>query len=387
MKPVIGSIHWPSGIDEQLFLNEIWQKKPLLIRQAFPDFATPLPADELAGLSLEPDTTGRIITQDDNGAFSLEHGPFEEDRFTTLIGNQWSLLVTDVEKHIPEFIAYLQPFRFIPDWRIDDLMISYAPDGGSVGAHVDEYDVFLLQASGVRTWRIDARSDIAHQMRSDGDLKTLANFEPTDEWDLAAGDMLYLPPGMAHHGIAKGDDCTTWSIGFRAPRLPDFVARVSELLSEQMAQQHRYTDGSMEPACPGEISRQSIQRFKTVWESATQLNDADFSRLLGTWLTESTSLAPASAMPEGAITTDLLDSNEKIILQKAPFCRFAWIAQPSHAATLFADGTALPCSLDFATSLCASEQWFEVVPARLNDTDLDVVNTLIDTACLLPDSA
>ena len=384
MSSEVGPIQWPSGIDEQHFLNEIWQKKPLLIRQAFPDFVTPLPADELAGLSLEPDTTGRIITQEDNGAFALEHGPFDEDRFATLTGNQWSLLVTDVEKHVPQFIAWLLPFRFIPDWRIDDLMVSYAPDGGSVGAHVDEYDVFLLQASGVRTWRIDARSDTAHQMRVDGDLKTLANFEPTDEWDLIAGDMLYLPPGMAHHGIAKGEDCTTWSIGFRAPRLPDFIARVSELLSEKMTQQHRYTDGRMKPARPGEISRESIQRFKSIWETATQLNDADFSGLLGIWLTESTSLAPPAVMPEGELSTDFIYSNEAITLQKAPFCRFAWIERSGHAATLFADGIAMPCSLDFATSLCASEQFFDIVPAKLSETDLGVLQKLTDSACLLP---
>ena len=151
----IGPIQWPSDIDECIFLDQFWQKKPLLIRQAFPDFVTPLPADELAGLSLEPDTSGRIIVRDSNGAYTLEHGPFAENRFATLTDNQWSLLVTDVEKHIPEFIAYLQPFRFIPDWRIDDLMVSYAPDGASVGAHVDDYDVFLLQASGKRRWLIE----------------------------------------------------------------------------------------------------------------------------------------------------------------------------------------------------------------------------------------
>ena len=385
MSSDVGRIHWPPGIDEHLFLDEIWQKKPLLIRQAFPDFSTPLSADELAGLSLEPDTSGRIITQDDNGTFTLEHGPFDEDRFATLTGNQWSLLVTDVEKHIPQFIGYLQPFRFIPDWRIDDLMVSYAPDGGSVGAHVDEYDVFLLQASGVRTWRIDARSNTAHQMRTDGDLKTLANFEPTDEWDLVAGDMLYLPPGMAHHGIAKGDDCTTWSIGFRAPRLPDFIARVSELLSEQMAQQHRYTDGSMTPARPGEISQESIQRFKTIWETATQLKNEEFDRLLGTWLTESTSFTSTTVSPEDASTEELLYSNNTITLHKAPFCRLAWIELSENTVTLFADGMAMPCSLEFATSVCASEQWVDFVPAKLNETDLGVLHKLINSACLLPD--
>lgn len=378
----IGPIQWPSDIDECIFLEQFWQKKPLLIRQAFPDFVTPLPADELAGLSLEPDTSGRIIIRDGNGAYTLEHGPFAENRFVTLTDNQWSLLVTDVEKHIPEFTAYLQPFRFIPDWRIDDLMVSYAPDGASVGAHVDEYDVFLLQGSGVRTWRIDARSDTVHQLCTDGDLKILADFKATDEWDLTAGDMLYLPPGMAHHGIAKGDDCTTWSIGFRAPRLPDFIARMAELISDQMSPHLRYTDGPMNPSNHGEISQQSIQRFKAIWDHTTQLGDDDFARLLGSWLTESSALAPPGNST--ATATAPVISGDTTVLQKAPFSRFAWTAQSDTAGTLFADGTAVPCSVDFARCVCSAQLWVDIAPSELTKTDTNALKTLTNMGCLLP---
>lgn len=386
------TIQWPEGIDQRRFLDEYWQKKPLLLRQAFPGFITPLPADELAGLSLEPETNGKLIIQDDQGAYHLEYGPFDEDRFTSLTGNQWSLLVTDVEKHIPEFTAFLQPFRFIPDWRIDDLMVSYAPDGASVGAHVDEYDVFLLQGSGVRTWHIDARKHVEHLMRDSGDLKLLARFDATDTWDLYPGDMLYLPPNMAHHGIAKGEDCTTWSIGFRAPGLPDFVVSLAELISEQMAAQ-RYTDGQLTPSQRGEISPDSIARFKAVWNEATQIDDAKFASLLGRWLTESNATTfggePAflNSSPE---TNPKLGSSHaaRLCVSKEPFSRFAWThaSESINQATLFVNGNSFICSVALAISLCAAEHALELEKKALTETDVALIQTLIEAGSLVVQS-
>jgi len=372
-------IHWPEGIDLQVFLDQYWQKKPLLIRQAFPEFVTPMPADELAGLSMEPDTTARIITQANNGAYHLEHGPFDEERFSILSGNQWSLLVTDVDKHIPQFSAFLQPFRFISDWRIDDLMVSYAPEGASVGAHVDEYDVFLLQASGVRTWHIDARQNVSHQMRDDGDLKILANFEPTDTWNLLAGDMLYLPPGTAHHGIAHSENCTTWSVGFRAPRLPDLIARVAELLSDQMAPE-RYTDSALTPARAGEISHDSIRRFKSIWVQATSLNDEDFANLLGRWLTESSASASSPEVFESPVADG--SCKQDMLLEKQPSSRFAWVGAAQEAATLFVDGESFACSQKFAQQLSASLHLVHLSSHQLDDDDRRTLETLVKMGCL-----
>lgn len=373
------TIHWPEGIDEHVFLKEYWQQKPLLIRQAFPDFDTPLPADELAGLALEPDTAGRIITQDDDDAYHLEQGPFDEDRFSTLTDNRWSLLVTDIEKHLPEFKAYLQPFRFIPDWRIDDLMISYAPDGASVGAHVDEYDVFLLQGSGVRTWSIDARTHTIHKMHNEGDLKILANFSATDTWDLVPGDMLYLPPNMAHHGVANGDDCTTWSVGFRAPRLTDLVSRIAELISDRMPP-NRYSDGSLAKAQHGEISNASVQRLKDIWTQATQLSDDDFSQLLGRWLTESDSLGHQEQVSD----TDHFREEDisQVSFEKAPFSRFAWVSMTDEKATLFVDGESLSCSTLFAKHLCAALHIVTFDNIDYTDQDKQAVQTLIELGSL-----
>ncbi|MFK7993668.1 MAG: cupin domain-containing protein [Granulosicoccus sp.] len=371
-------IHWPEGINERVFLEQYWQKKPLLIKQAFPGFETPLPADELAGLSLEEDTTGKLITQDEHGAYHLEHGPFEEERFAALSGNQWSLLVTDIDKHLPEFTVFLQPFRFIPDWRIDDLMISYAPRGASVGAHVDEYDVFLMQGSGVRTWSIDARQNVSHQMRTDGDLKILANFQPNQTWDLVAGDMLYLPPNMAHHGIASSDDCTTWSVGFRAPRIPDMIARLAENLSDRL-EPARYTDGALTPAAHGEICSASISRFKAIWKEATTLDDAAFGDLLGQWLTES-GVATESQNPSAE-----LPGIGEITFEKAPFSRFAWISLSDNKASLFVDGVSYSCSADFAKAVCANLRFVHLDQKRLTKDDTQTVKALFKSGNLLND--
>jgi len=379
--PAIDSIQWPNGMDKRHFLDHYWQKKPLLIRQAFADFSTPLTAEELAGLSLEQDVASKLIRCDDQGEYHLEYGPFDESYFQALTDDRWSLLVTDVEKYVPELACWLEPFRFLPDWRIDDLMISYAPNGSSVGAHVDEYDVFLLQASGTRHWAIDARTNSGHQHRQHGDLKILAKFEPSDSWDLQPGDMLYLPPGIAHHGIARGNECTTWSIGFRAPLLSEMVARLSELLSETLPHS-RYADGRLTPAVPGEISADTITRFKKQWHAVTTLSDEQFSDLLGQWLTQSAGAADyaysdTSLAIEGGYTDALAVNNGNgttisagaTKLCKAPFSKFAWIAdtyEPTNSTT----NTYLKSSSDVTLFVDGT-------------SDIRLIRKLIDLECLI----
>ena len=377
-------IHWPSGIDEAVFLKEYWQKKPLLIRQAFPHFETPLPADELAGLSLEAGTTPRIITQDDSGHYALENGPFDDDRFATLDGNNWSLLVTDVEKHIPQFSAYLKPFTFLPSWRIDDLMISYAPVGASVGAHVDEYDVFLLQASGIRQWSIDSRPDAQHTWVPDAALKLIDGFDPTDSWELEAGDMLYLPPGIGHHGVASAEPCTTWSIGFRAPAITDVVMRLSELIAETMPET-RYTDGPLTPAVSGEITQEALQRIQRIWTEATTIEPAQFANLLGTLLTES---GVAEYTEDGIEDSDLTD--DELSLYKAPYTQLAWhsasdasLLKPADPVSLFVNGDCFYCSKAMAIALCGTYP-IDALQAQ-NASDKALIRQLLKNGCLLID--
>lgn len=344
-------INWPKNLNEQIFLDRYWQKQPLLIRQALPDFISPLCPDELAGLSLEPDTTARLITCDEQGQYHSTPGPFDEELFDKLTDNRWSLLVTDVEKTLPDLRQWLVPFGFLPQWRIDDLMISYAPDGASVGAHIDEYDVFLLQATGTRTWAIDRSDQQRHAPTQSGDLKILIDFQPSDTWDLHPGDLLYLPPGLAHHGIAKGDHCTTWSIGFRAPLHADLMTSVAQKIAESEPE-GRYSDGPLTISAPGQISEAAIRRFRDQWEKRVAISDHEFAGIIGQWLTESDTLHDHHE--EDPVLHD--DS----ILVQASFSRLSWIepVNPTKGKAdtirLFADGTELECSRDLAIRLCSS---------------------------------
>ena len=217
----------PLGMPAARFLRDYWQKKPLLIRNAFPGFESPIQPEDLAGLACEEAALSRIVMHDRaNDRWTLRHGPFAEDEFPGMPHQDWTLLVQDVDKWDADVAAVLQAFAFLPRWRIDDIMVSFAAPGGSVGAHVDQYDVFLLQAQGHRRWQIDAGSSPPLGFRNDVELKLLREFTPTHEWLLGPGDMLYLPPGVPHHGVAE-DACLTFSVGMRAPSaaelLGDFV--------------------------------------------------------------------------------------------------------------------------------------------------------------------
>lgn len=216
------------GMNIETFLRDYWQKKPLLIRQAWPDFEPPVTADELAGLACEREVESRLVLERDGEyPWQVLNGPFAESKFAELPESHWSLLVQRVDRHVPAAYELLQHFLFIPAWRVDDLMISYAPRQGNVGAHIDQYDVFLLQGHGRREWQINDRDYSEHDFLPDMDLRILPDFKATESWVLEPGDMLYLPPGVAHHGIAL-DDCMTLSIGFRAPSRLDLLSAFAD---------------------------------------------------------------------------------------------------------------------------------------------------------------
>lgn len=208
------------GLTPRAFMKRHWQKSPMIIRQAA-TFDEPLPdAQTLFALAAHEHVESRLVRR--RGAkWVLEQGPFELGALPSPRKAAWTLLVQGVDLHDAAAHALLRRFRFIPDARLDDVMLSYASDGGGVGPHVDSYDVFLLQVQGRRRWRIGPPG--GHVLRDDVPLRMLANFEPTDEWLLDAGDMLYLPPGWGHDGVAEGE-CITCSIGFRAPKRDELAA-------------------------------------------------------------------------------------------------------------------------------------------------------------------
>lgn len=207
------------------FLSEYWQKKPLFIKGALPDFKSPITPDELAGLAVEPDVESRVVLENGPEQWELRHGPFEDDTFHALPRERWTLLVQGVDTWVPEVAALVDHFRFIPNWRIDDVMISYAADKGGVGPHYDTYDVFLLQGLGRRRWEIGDMCDDATPRLEHPSLRILREFTARDGWDCEPGDLLYLPPRLAHLGVALGNDCMTYSVGFRAPGVADMIRR------------------------------------------------------------------------------------------------------------------------------------------------------------------
>jgi 50S ribosomal protein L16 3-hydroxylase len=252
------------------FLERYWQKRPLLVRGAFRDLANPLPAERLAGLACEPDIQARlVIHQRDGDRYRLEHGPFDEDRFARLDRRDWTLLVQDVDKWLPDTVgSLLAEFRFLPRWRIDDIMISFAVPGGSVGPHVDQYDVFLLQTEGRREWLIDAGEDPPRDFRPDQPLRILERFAPSHRFVLEAGDMLYLPPGVPHHGIAV-EPCLTWSVGMRAPSVAELASVLADALAEALDEDRRYADPDLRPPRhPAEFDAAALARSRAALATA-----------------------------------------------------------------------------------------------------------------------
>lgn len=227
------------GLSPAQFMRRYWQKKPLLIRKAFPGFTPFLNRQALFAMAADEAVESRLIVHKPTG-WQLKHGPFVRTAFPPLKQKRWTMLVQGVDLHLDAAHELLQRFRFVPDARLDDLMISWASDGGGVGPHFDSYDVFLLQASGQRHWRIGRQKDLS--LQPDVPLKILSNFEPEEEYLLNPGDMLYLPPRWAHDGVAVGDDCMTYSVGFRVPQRGGLAGELLQRMADEYDDTTLYRD-------------------------------------------------------------------------------------------------------------------------------------------------
>lgn len=282
-------------LSKEEFLKHYWQQKPLVIRGAFADFEMPFTAEELAGLSCDTEAPSRIIVE--NGLapeykpWTSKHSPFSDEDFINTPETHWTFLVNDLERYVPELGNLIEPFRFIPDWRIDDLMVSYAADKGSVGPHTDEYDVFLIQGEGKRRWQVNTDPDYPKELIPDTSLAILKTFEATEEWLLEAGDMLYLPPNVPHHGVAEGE-CFTFSVGFRAPSTLEMTQSWIEsfdqenLLSNTLNK--RFEDAGREvQENPGEISANDLTKLSDQIISAVEKQKQNLPIFIGKYLTES----------------------------------------------------------------------------------------------------
>lgn len=274
------------GLSPAEFLRDYWQQKPLLVRGAVPDFANPIEPDDLAGLACDPDASARLVLGDtDRGDWNVEYGPFDANRFASLPERAWTLLVSDVERFWPEGHAFLARFDFIPRWRRDDLMISYAAPEGSVGPHVDAYDVFLFQASGRRRWQIQS-SPGPLDCHDDLPLAILREFEASASWDLEPGDLLYLPPNLPHYGLSLDAQCMTWSVGFRAPTYLDLLTGFLEERANRVGEAPRYRDPQRaEPASPNEFPAHDRTRLREILREMLAADDTELDAFLGRFLT------------------------------------------------------------------------------------------------------
>lgn len=284
----ISPLSWPilGKLSQHDFLAKYWQKKPLLMKRAlhpFPDIITP---DEVAGLACDERVESRLILEKGGKSpWELRRGPFKPSLFSKLPKSHWTILVNGVDRFVPAVNGLLDHFSFIPFWRIDDVMISVAYDKGNVGAHVDNFDVFLVQAHGTREWLIEDRPVLTDDFVPNLPIRLLRKFKPTHRWVLEPGDILYLPPRVPHHGIARGDRCMTISVGFRAPKVHEIM---NALVTKALAagdENVRYSDPDLKPQAPGEISREAIAKIQDLIQREL-LSSETIQDWLGTFTTE-----------------------------------------------------------------------------------------------------
>lgn len=368
--------------DPAAFLRDTWQQRPLLIRDPWDSWSNPLEPDELAGLAGEDMVEARLVEASE-GTWRAEDGPFPGKRFARLGKAPWTLLVQAVDHHVPEVAALLAEFRFLPNWRIDDVMVSYASAGGGVGPHFDQYDVFLIQGLGRRRWRIGPRCDETSELLPHDDLRLLANFEAVDEWVLEPGDILYVPPGVAHDGMALTDDCMTYSIGFRAPARADLISAWCDEALAGLDDDDRYADpGIAAQDNPGEISAAALARLQAM--VLERLGDpAAFARWFGTY-SSAPKYPEVDWRPEEPVSTEgvrgLIASG--VPLSRNPASRFAFIREGA-ARVLFVDGESFDCPGELAAlaELISAEDAFEV-PAPLSDAGAALLADLINRGAL-----
>ena len=356
------------------FLEQYWQKKPCLIRQAMPGFEPLVDGDDLAGLACEEISEARLVSGTMEAAdWSVEHGPFQEDKFSTLPAENWTLLVQDVEKHYAPLQELMQSFQFIPSWRLDDLMISYAVTGGSVGPHTDQYDVFLLQATGRRRWQIASSFD--KELLEDCPLNVLKHFSSEQEWILEPGDMLYLPPNIAHHGVAL-EPGMTWSIGSRAPSGADLLQGLGEWLAFADDEGGRYADPGLQPAArAGEIDRQALQGLRDLMQA--RMDGVELDHYLAAFMSRfrlaHEPVPPPESVMSGALLTALFNGQK---LLRNPWTRLAWV-ETDNGARLYAAGRAYDCDIQLAEALCGQAQP-RIKLEPMDQSSLDTLTSLVN---------
>lgn len=354
------------GLSAEQFLSEYWQKKPLLVRHALPGFHCPVTPEELAGLTCEEEVESRLILEKDGKTpWELRHGPFSEEDFLALPDSHWTVLIQEINKHIPEFALLQDRFGFIPNWRLDDVMVSFAQDQGTVGPHADNYDVFLVQGPGRRRWQISHQEAGPEQLLPGLPLRIMRDFRPEEEWILEEGDMLYLPPGVCHHGVALGD-CITISVGFRAPAIAELLAAYCADTVGRIDTERFYGDpGLKTQANPGLISPAALNDIRALIHSLPR-EDAEIDRWFASFITD---VHPGHHLPEpeepleAEALRSLIEAEGG--LWRSEYARFGYLDEDG-GVQLFVAGEAftLDAELAFAAPLLAGQRYYPLDSLR-----------------------
>jgi len=326
------------------FLLSYWQKKPLVIRRALPDFISPISADELAGLALEDDIESRLVFETPTVAphWQLKRGPFADQDFSNLPPTHWTLLVQGVDRFVPEVEALLDHFNFLPAWRVDDVMISYAVEQGGVGPHYDNYDVFLYQAQGRRKWLLTTQDCVPENYHSDVDLRIMKRFPVEQEIILEEGDMLYLPPHVGHHGTSLSEDCMTYSFGYRSYQSQELWDSFGEHMAMKQKAPLLYRDPDWT------VLSNTAEIPPAAWQQAKQTLQAiiDDEDLLKHWFAafatsldqQAESLLPEQAEDEASLDEFCEELFASTGVHRNALCRFAYLNEPELA--LYINGCA-----------------------------------------------
>ena len=313
-------------ISEQEFLADYWQKKPLLIKQALPNFISPISAEELAGLSLEEEFESRLIIGSiQNQQWSLSQGPFADDVFETLPEKDWTLLIQGVDRQLDDVHDLIKHFDFIPRWRFDDVMISYAAPGGSVGPHFDYYDVFLLQGSGRRRWELSSQFCTLDNYLKDVPLRIMDQFISEQTLEVEPGDVLYIPPKIAHHGVSMSDDCTTLSFGYRSYTAQEMFNKTHISESDIQYYQDPIWDGHQTPAL---IPNSAVQMANKI----NAISAVDFAK----FVTKLDTL-DRQILQQFEYQQQALEFNTNANYQLHPACKIAYL-QTQEALQVFING-------------------------------------------------
>ncbi len=326
------------GLTAEEFLRDYWQKKPLLVRNAFPDIAYLVGKEDLLDLAQEASAESRIILEKDGKKpWELRKGPFNSKQYKQMPKSHWTLLVQAVDHYLPELADYWQHFSFIPSWRRDDVMISYATPNGSVGKHFDQYDVFLVQGTGQRRWQLGEFCDADAQFLPNTKLRILEDMPVTFDEVVNAGDLLYVPPKLAHYGVAQ-NDCLTFSFGFRAPSLSHVLEHIVDTALEQTGAEALYQDIDLQAQNHGAwLNPQHLEKLQQ--QVLTLLNQPDIlSKALAPFLSEA-KYEDYEPVGEEVSSDELITAlNDGAVICRDPASRFVYVGEQGKAQALYING-------------------------------------------------